>query len=259
MSSNEGDVVLHPFCGCGTAVHAADRLKRQWIGIDVTHLAIALVRNRLETAFPGIEYETRGEPADEEGAVELAEADPYQFQWWALHLIGARPAGDGGEAAGREGKKGRDRGIDGVIRFRDDPKATTSQRVIVSVKAGHHLAPSMVRDLVGTIDREKAPIGVLFTMYEPTAEMRAEAVKAGSWTPPSWLWQGRAYPRVQLITVAQAFAGKRVEYPGQDVTLQAAPTDKPRTEQLALLGGSASPLAAEGAPGWKARRKRRGE
>ncbi len=258
-SSNEGDVVLDPFCGCGTAIEAAEHLRRSWIGIDVTHLAIGLIRNRLDTAFPGIEYEVHGEPADEEGAAALAEADPYGFQWWALHLIGARPVGGAGEVGAREGKKGRDRGIDGEIRFRDDPKATTSQRVIVSVKAGHHLGPSMVRDLVGTIDREKAPIGVLFTMYDPTAEMRAEAVRAGSWTPPSWLWQGRAYPRVQLITVAQAFAGKHVEHPGQDVTLQPAPTGAPRSEQLALLGGSAVPLAAEEgerAEGWTGPKRR---
>jgi site-specific DNA-methyltransferase (adenine-specific) len=238
-SSNEGDLVLDPFCGCGTAIHAAERLKRGWIGIDITHLAIALIRNRLTTAFPGIEFEVRGEPADPAGALSLAEADPYQFQWWALHLIGARPVGDGGEAAGREGKKGRDRGIDGAIRFRDDPKAVASQRVIVSVKAGRHLAPSMVRDLVGTVQREKAPIGVLFTMHEPTAEMRAEAAKAGQWTSPTW---GRAYQRLQLITVEEAFAGKRVEYPGQDVTLQTPPTDQPKTEQLDLLQhGARSP------------------
>ena len=162
-SSNKGDVVLDPFCGCGTAVHAAQRLGREWIGIDITHLAVALIRNRLDTAFPGIVYAVQGEPADIEGGRALAKADPYQFQWWALHLIGARPTGD---SPGRVGKKGKDRGIDGVIRFQDDTKADKSQRLIVSVKAGH-VNPGMVRDLAGTLEAEKAPIGVLFSMEAP--------------------------------------------------------------------------------------------
>lgn len=231
-SSNKGDLVLDPFCGCGTAVHAAQRLERRWIGIDITHLAIGLVRNRLETAFPGIEYEVKGLPADAAGARELAESDPYGFQWWGLYLIGARPAGNG---VGREGKKGMDRGVDGVVRFRDDPKATTSQRIIVSVKAGRHLAPTMIRDLRGTIDREGAPIGVFLIVGEPTAEMRAEAVQAGKWRSPTW---GREYDRIQIITIDEALNGKRPEYPGQDVTLLPAPTDE-RGEAIPLPGMAA--------------------
>ena len=240
-SSNEGDTILDPFCGCGTTIHAAQRLKRDWLGIDVTHLAIALIRNRLDTAFPGIKYEVRGEPADENGAHALADADPYQFQWWALHLIGARPVGGGSEGASRrEGKKGKDRGIDGVIRFKDDPRAEKSHRIIVSVKAGKNIGPSMVRDLVGTIDGEGAQIGVFLSMGEPTSEMRAVAVKAGTWHSETW---GREYPRVQLITVAEAFAGKRVEYPGQDVTLQPAPTDRRKVEALSLPGVDVPPVS----------------
>ncbi len=232
-SSNEGDVVLDPFCGCGTTIDAAQRLKRQWIGIDITHLAIALIRNRLDTSFPGIKYEVHGEPVDTSGALALAESDKYQFQWWALHLVGARPAG---EAVGREGKKGMDRGIDGVIRFIDDPRAHKSRRILVSVKAGKNLNPAMVRDLRGTIEREDAPIGVLLVAYEPTREMRKEAASAGTWRSPTFD-TGREYPRIQIITVAQALAGARVDYPGRDVTLQAATVAQPKQEQLALLGG----------------------
>lgn len=147
-----------------------------------------------------------------------------------MHLIGARPVG--GDGASKVGKKGKDRGIDGVIRFRDDRTSENSERVIVSVKAGHSLNPGMVRDLVGTITREEAPIGVLFTMYEPTAEMRAEAAKAGTWRSETWQ---RDYNRIQIITVEQAFAGIRVEYPGQDVTLRAAPTDKKASTTLPLF------------------------
>lgn len=234
-SSNEGDVVLDPFCGCGTTIDAAQRLKREWIGIDVTHLAIGLIRARLKDTFPDLAYTVVGEPADLDGARALAQADPYQFQWWALHLIGARPAG---EASGREGKKGKDRGVDGVIRFRDDPSARTSKRIIVSVKAGTSISPAMVRDLRGTIEREEAPIGVLFLMYPPTTEMRAEAAAAGLWTSETWR---RSYPKIQIITVAEAFGGKRVAYPGQDVTLATAPVAEAKTEQLALLGAPPSP------------------
>jgi site-specific DNA-methyltransferase (adenine-specific) len=220
-SSNKGDVVLDPFCGCGTTIDASQRLKRKWVGIDITHLAIALIRNRLDTTFPGLKYDVRGEPADVAGAQTLATTDAYQFQWWALHLIGARPAGT---PTGKEGKKGKDRGIDGVIRFKLSPQTVASERVIVSVKGGKNLNPAMVRDLRGTIEREKAPIGVLLTMYEPTAEMKIEAARAGSWTPHGWT---REHPRIQIITIEQAFSGVRVDYPGlewgvTDVTLQPA-------------------------------------
>jgi site-specific DNA-methyltransferase (adenine-specific) len=228
-ASNEGDIVLDPFCGCGTTIHAAQRLKRNWIGIDITHLAIALIRTRLDDGFPGAEYEVRGEPVDVASAQALAAADPYQFQWWALHLIGARPVGD---VVGKVGKKGKDRGIDGVIRFRDDPAAETSERVLVSVKAGHSLNPGMVRDLRGTIDREEAPIGVLFLMHEPTAEMRSEAARAGTWRSKTW---NREYPRIQIITVEQAFDGIRVQYSGQDVTLRPTRTDRQPQQVLPLF------------------------
>jgi DNA modification methylase len=231
-SSHEGDLVLDRFCGCGTAIHAAQRLKRRWIGTDITHLAVGLIRNRLATAFPGIEYKVRGLPADVEGARSLAEADPYEFQWWVLSLIGARAAMNG-EPGRKEGKKGKDRGMDGIIRFLDKPSAERSKRIIVSVKAGRNLNPSMVRDLRGTIEREDAPIGVLLSMYEPSAEMRAEAARAGLWHSDSW---GRDYPRIQLITVEEALSGKRIEYPGRDVTLQAAPTDQREPEILSLTG-----------------------
>jgi hypothetical protein len=225
-SCPEGGVVLDPFCGCGTTVEAAQRLGRRWLGIDVTHLAIAIIRNRMETAFPDKEnfFEVIGEPVDIAGARELADSDPYQFQWWALHLIGARPAGDRG--VGKAGKRGADRGVDGVIRFRDDWKAEQSQRIIVSVKAGRNLTPAMVRELRGTLEREGAPIGVLLSMYEPTKEMRVEAERAGPWRSRTFNAE-REYPRIQLLTIAEAFAGKRVEFPGENRTLRSSPPAAP--------------------------------
>lgn len=156
-SSNEGDVVLDPFCGCGTTISAAQKLNRQWIGIDITHLAITLIRSRLTDTFVGkAEYEVIGEPVSVPDATALAAADPYQFQWWALGLVGARPV---------EQKKGADRGIDGRIYFHvGDGK---SRQVILSVKAGK-LHANYVRDLRGVLEREKADMGVLISMEDPT-------------------------------------------------------------------------------------------
>ena len=197
-SSNEGDVVLDPFCGCGTAVHAAQKLGRQWIGIDITHLAISLIERRLKDAFPGIEFEVHGTPQDYEGARDLALRDKYQFQWWALSLIDAQPY------AGK--KKGADSGIDGVIYFKSD--ARTTERIIVSVKGGENIGVPMVRDLKGVMEREKAPIGIFLTLNSPTRPMRTEAAAAGFYENDF----GR-YPRFQIITIDEALRGVRPRLP----------------------------------------------
>ena len=197
-SSNEGDTVLDPFCGCGTAVHAAQKLGRQWIGIDITHLAISLIERRLKDAFPGIAFEVHGTPKDYEGARDLALRDKYQFQWWALSLIDAQPY------AGK--KKGADSGIDGLIYFRVDAK--TTERVIVSVKGGENIGVPMVRDLKGVLEREKAPIGIFLTLNRPTRPMEAEAAAAGFYENDF----GR-YPRLQIITIEAALEGARPRLP----------------------------------------------
>lgn len=170
-SSNVDSVVLDPFCGCGTAIHAAQKLGRTWVGIDVTHLAISLIERRLRDAFPGIAFEVHGTPQDIDGARDLAHRDKYQFQWWAVSLIDAQPYG------GK--KKGADGGVDGLIYFRSDAK--TTERAIVSVKGGGVSVP-MVRDLKGVLDREKAPIGVFLTLEPPTRPMEKEAASAGFYT-----------------------------------------------------------------------------
>ena len=165
-SSNEGDLVLDPFCGCGTAIAVAQRLNRQWIGIDITHLAITLIKHRLHDAYGGkASYEIIGEPVSLPDAQALATQDPYQFQWWALGLVGARPV---------EQKKGAAKGIAGCLYFHDDAEGQTKQ-VIFSVKAGKHVDVSMVRDLGHVVSREKAQMGVLISMENPTQPMRAEA------------------------------------------------------------------------------------
>ncbi len=211
-SCPKGGVVLDPFCGCGTTISAAQKLGHPWIGIDITHLAINLIKHRLQNAFgKKVQYEVIGEPVSLPDAESLAKEDPYQFQWWALGLVGARPA---------EGKKGADKGIDGRLYFHDDQKGKTKQ-IILSVKAGETVTVAHVRDLRGVVDREKAEIGVLLCMADPTKPMRAESASAGFYNSP---W-GKKYPRLQILTIADLLNGKEIDYPptGANVTFKKAP------------------------------------
>lgn len=199
-SCPEGGTVLDPFCGCGTTVTAAQTLGRSWVGIDITHLSITLMKQRLKDSFgDAAAFKVVGEPTSIPDAAALAASDPYQFQWWALGLVGARPA---------EGKKGADKGIDGKIVFQGD-SAGKFETVILSVKAGHVTA-NHVRDLRGVLDREKAAIGVLISMEDFTGPMQTEAVTAGLYESKTW---GRRYPKIQLLTVADLLAGKQIEMP----------------------------------------------
>ena len=170
-SSNPGDVVLDPFCGCGTTVHAAQKLGRNWIGIDVTHLAISLVERRLKDAFPDIDFEVIGVPRDIASARDLAARDKHQFQWWAVSLVEAVPQGGS--------KKGADRGIDGIRWVTTGNRAGDVDRIIVSVKGGANVSVRDVRDLVGTVEREKALGGLLITLDPPTRDMTREAASHG--------------------------------------------------------------------------------
>ncbi|MEM6742390.1 MAG: DNA methyltransferase [Pseudomonadota bacterium] len=197
-SSNPGDVVLDPFCGCGTTVHAAEKLGRRWIGIDVTHLAIGLIQRRLGDAFGKdlAPFDVHGVPTDLSGAQALAEHDKHQFELWALSkLPNAQPW--------KGGRKGADKGIDGVLYVQDGKK---TERAIVSVKGGRNINVGMVRDLKGTMEREKAPMGVFLTLTEPTRNMKEEAAAAGLWQPE----HGEPVPRLQIVTIQQIFeAGPR--------------------------------------------------
>lgn len=204
-SSNEGDVVLDPFCGCGTTVHAAEKLKRRWIGIDVTHLAVGLIRRRLIDAFPMASFEVHGVPKDLEGARELAKADKHQFQLWALSMIEAQPY--------KGGRKGADGGVDGYIWFKPDGK--TAEKAVVSVKGGGNVSVPMIRDLIATIEREKAKIGIFLTLEEPTKPMKTEAAAAGLWESPL---HGK-FARIQILTIADLFDGDRPHIPWVDASV----------------------------------------
>ena len=219
-SSNPGDVVLDRFCGCGTTIHAAQKLERQWIGIDVTHLAISLIEKRLKDAFPGIQFAVHGTPKDLDGAHELAERDKYQFQWWAVSLVDAVPYG------GK--KKGADSGIDGFIYFKPDGK--TTEKAIISVKGGLNVGVPMIRDLGHVVEREKAKVGVFITLAEPTKPMLTEAVKAGFYETP----YGK-FPKLQIFTIKDLFEGRRPHLPWLDTASFRKAATEDTTKQHALF------------------------
>lgn len=259
-SSNEGDVVLDPFCGCGTTVAVAERLNRRWIGIDVTYLAVDLMERRLLDSFtPGHDvthlstiavpkrrlalkkywengedvlgiglrtglkpYEVIGDPKSGDDAKFLFENDPYQFEWWAIGMVGAQ---------GKEYKKGADRGIDGIITFQD--KVGEYERAVVSVKGGK-VGSAMLRDLQGTMKRENAVIGVLITNEPPTSAMRKEAADAGRWT--SELFPDRSFPVIQILTAEDLLNNKDPDLPrwGMD-NFKKAVKVKAKVEQKAMF------------------------
>jgi len=203
-SSNEGDLVLDPFCGCGTTVHAAQKLNRRWIGIDVTHLAIGLIKRRLSEAFKGVQFEVVGVPQDVGGATALADADKYEFQKWALSMIDAVPY--------KGGKKGGDGGVDGYVYFKPDGKIT--EKAIVSVKGGQSLTPAMVKDLIVTVDQEKAKMGIFLTLTPPTKGMVAQAATAGFYKTDYG-----SFPKIQIVTVEQLFSpSSPIQMPWQDTS-----------------------------------------
>jgi site-specific DNA-methyltransferase (adenine-specific) len=222
-STNEGDVVLDPFCGCGTALVAAQKLNRRWIGIDITHLAITLMRNRLQDSFPGIQFEVIGEPIDLASAKALARQDRYQFQWWALGLIKARPLG--------EKRKGADKGIDGIIQFIDDPTGTP-KRAVVQVKSGH-VGVNAIRELKAVADHDA--LGIFITLEPPTTPMQTEAISAGFYHSPGW---NKDYPKMQILTIEELLHGKAVDMPPQtqtSITFAKAPkVSKKEGEQLPM-------------------------
>ncbi|GAB4474401.1 MAG: site-specific DNA-methyltransferase [Erythrobacter tepidarius] len=220
-SSNEGDVVLDPFCGCGTAVHAAQKLGRQWIGIDVTHLAIGLIEKRMKDAFPGLAFEVVGRPQDLQSALDLAARDKHQFELWALSVVEAQPW--------KGGRKGADGGIDGIIYFKPDGKRT--ERAIVEVKGGGVGVKDIGR-LAQVMERERAPFGVFITAQPPTRPMERDAAAVGVWENE---YTGRKHARLQILTLAELFQGKRPDIPWVDASVAKAAKREDTGKQGTLL------------------------
>lgn len=227
-SSNTGEIVLDPFCGCGTAVHAAQKLGRKWVGIDITHLAISLIEKRMKDAFTNITFEVHGTPKDFDSARDLATRNKYEFQWWACSLVNAQPF--------QGKKKGADGGIDGLIFFTDDH--TGPKKIIVSVKGGDNVGVTMVKDLIATVEREKAAIGLFVTLAPPTKVMLTEATSAGFYTS---VQMGKTYPKIQILTIEGLLNGtQQARHPdfsmGQQTFKQAQKETK-KADQTSLLDG----------------------
>ncbi len=206
-SSNEGDLVLDPFCGCGTTIHAAEKLNRRWIGIDITHLAIGLIRRRLIDAFPQCEFDVAGVPKDVGGARELAAQDKHQFELWALSMIEAQPF--------KGGRKGADGGVDGYLYFKADGRVT--EKAVVSVKGGEHVDVKMIRDLIATVQREGAKLGIFITLAPPTKPMVTEAAAAGLYQTS--VYENRKFSKIQILTIADLFDGHRPDMPFRDASV----------------------------------------
>lgn len=220
-SSNEGDVVLDPFCGCGTAIDAAQKLNRQWIGIDVTHLSIGLIERRMKDRYgDDLAYLVIGTPNDLASAQKLAADEPHQFQYWITQAVDGQPY--------QGGRKGADRGIDGYLYFTGHDRKT--EAAIISVKAGRNVGVAMVRDLKGVIERERSPIGIFICAVNPTREMEREAAAAGVYQGAD----GRTYPRLQIFTLAEYFQGLRPKVPLLD--RQAAYKKAARADDSAKQG-----------------------
>lgn len=203
VSSNAHDLVLDPFCGCGTTIEAAEKLGRRWIGIDVAIRAVEVIKDRLDQSFDRRVWTEHGEPADVDQAAHLAGTNAYDFQWWAVRLLGGHPPRG-------EKKKGGDGGVDGELTLTD--RSAARRRGIVSVKGGRNLTPDFVKALAETARQEKADFGVLVTMYPPTQGMRDVARDCG---PVSWATaeSGRLAHRIRIITVPEIMAGQ-VQWPG---------------------------------------------
>ena len=228
-SSNEGDLILDPFCGCGTATAVAERLNRRWIGIDITHLAVSLMRYRLHSAFgDGLRpYDIIGDPKDLASAralaTESAHDGRYQFQYWALSLVEALPARD-------NRRRGADSGIDGNINFFDD-NSGRAKRLIIQVKSGG-VSVADIRDLRGTLERERAQIALFITLNAPTRPMLQEAAAAGFYEPEHF--PEHHFPRVQILTIEELLNGAAAQYPrfAPIATYGNRPTGRPSRRRI---------------------------
>jgi site-specific DNA-methyltransferase (adenine-specific) len=226
-SSNEGEFVLDPFCGCGTTVDAAQKLDRQWLGIDITHLAVGLIERRLKARYPDIKFDIRGGPKDMEGLRAMAQqarSDPrlyYELQYWAINRI---PAAQHAQNQ----KKGADRGIDGIVWLR--PHKGTYEKALISVKAGENVNVQMIRDLRGTVERDKVKLGIFLTLAEPTKPMKAEAAAAGMAE-----LEGVKCPRIQILTFEDLLNGRQPQLPYADYALALPKAQRQEEEQTQLF------------------------
>lgn len=224
-STKEGDWVLDPFCGCGTTVAVAERLKRNWVGIDISMLAINVIIQRMKAHYPGINIDISGIPMDYESAIALAKKDKFAFQDWAISLVDANPPTG-------ESRKGADQGIDGIILFREKAEFNNPNpklcKILVQVKGGHHTRVN-IATLKGDMDRENAPMGIFITLQEPTREMKKETALAGTYKYSDTV----SFPKVQILSINDWFNGKNVLLPTDKIN--PFKTASAKSDQTALF------------------------
>lgn len=231
VASRPGDTVLDPFCGCGTSIDAAQRLGRRWVGIDITILAIDLIKNRIRTTYGSDvlqDVATVGVPNEIEAARELFRKDPFEFERWAVTLVDGQP----NERSHQQG----DRGIDGIIRFPASIDRTSGViekigRTLVSVKGGKSLNPGMMRDLKGTVGTEGAEMGLMVTLNTPTEGMLS-AARGGSYI---WPRNGQIYPQAQIVTIDDLLADRPPRMPTPIPPYRASSRQRIDIHQLRLL------------------------
>lgn len=203
-STNEGEVVFDPFCGCGTAIYAAHLSKRKWIGCDIAILSVRIVRDVLLKRYglrEDVDYRIDGVPLSIEGAQDLFDRDPKQFEHWAVELAG-------GFAGTRHSG---DKGVDGRIHFET---ASGLRNMVISVKGGK-LSPAFMRELRGVLEREEdSMMGGMICLQEPTRGMLEEAAKAGRYD-----YLGTGYDRLQIRTIRELLDGRAFATPSKIETL----------------------------------------
>ncbi|MBU4332581.1 restriction endonuclease [Patescibacteria group bacterium] len=210
VSSNQGDWILDPFCGCGTTIAVAEKLERNWVGIDITVLAINLIKHRLrgQNGLGRKQIHVDGLPTDLTSAKELFKKDPFEFEYWALDMVNAMPA----QSKSKENMRGADKGIDGIIRFHRDKLNGKSEygQAIVQVKGGK-VQRNQIATLKSDVEREKAEAGIFITLEKATKPMQEEAIDAGTFTVP--LTNKFEFPKIQILTVEELLQGKRPNLP----------------------------------------------
>ncbi len=223
-SSNEGDTVLDAFCGCGTTIDAAEGLHRKWIGIDISPIAVSLIKRRLQDSYKGSvnKFEVRGIPTDEQSAEKLWKENPFAFQdWWITEFE---------VFSSTFGTKGSDQGVDGIGLYQVDTKGTTV-RVAFQVKGGEHVQSKDIDALLGAIEKHKCAMGIFLTAAEPTKPMLDTVAKSGFVSVP-----GYEYPKVQILTLKDFFAGKRPKLPQVNITFKSAQyKGKKRGEEQTII------------------------
>ena len=202
-SSNRGDVILDPFCGGGTTLHAAQKIGRKWIGIDITHVAVGIVETRLKDNFKDAKYRVYGDPKSLSDARKLCDDDKFQFEAWAVTRIKNMVPNQ---------KQRGDKGIDGTARIRVSEKKYI--KVIAQVKGGKTVNPSDIRDFRGTIERDKVDIGIFICLDHRKISngIKKEAAAAGRFKFEEGFINFEC-PKIQIFSIRDYFKGRKPELP----------------------------------------------